>query len=646
MMAEYDQQHGQHGYQKHGQNDYQSPSHSGYQPPINNGYQPPINNGYQPSSHSGYQPPINNGYQPPSHSGYQPPVNNGYQPPSNSGYQQRDQRGYQQYDQRGYQQQDQQAYDPRDQQQSQARSTILERGRAIRLMRNGDSFFTGRNFVINQKKYPMLDVFLDDASRTLRANFGAVRCIYTPKHGTQLQDISDFEDHRTYVAAGGEKFKKLHYLDIAEGKRVSSKGQSSPKVHLLPPVRRVDVEGRALKLSRSENLIIYVYRNGDPLTLPAKVLLVKSTLQSWESVLDEITKKVSLSNTAVLKLYAMNGELVTSARQIEYNAMYVAAGKERFKRIEYPDLQLISPNASPKASRKSSSYQTPDVPSRTRLPPLQTKTVHPDAHHSAHQSASVMQQRYAKSDGANTYTNTNTANSYGSTENPSQRRPAREDYDFFNNKPQPQPQQHRRGPTKETDLDRDDGGIYKGRLNHRERVHEVDETRDTKIDFPVDYREAETVEEESLYGNARKNPDHRHLQPHNQPFVDARQHPIKSQTKSYDDDDDYQHPYATSRSNGYENDYSHRPETPIDDDQTEQQLPHSSYRKPLISSSTQNQPATHIQYYVRRYFTCKQTQHDDQQQQQQVQDMESNIDEDNQSTKVSEHNYDDNHYKT
>jgi hypothetical protein len=30
------------------------------------------------------------------------------------------------------------------------------------------------------------------------------------------------------------------------------------------------------------------------------------------------------------------------------------------------------------------------------------------------------------------------------------RRPVREDNDFFNNKPQ----QHRRGPTKETDLDR------------------------------------------------------------------------------------------------------------------------------------------------------------------------------------------------
>lgn len=104
------------------------------------------------------------------------------------------QRGYQQYDQHGYQQQ---------------RPSVPERGRAIRLMRNGDPYFVGRAFVINQRKYPMLEVFLDDASQSLRANFGAVRCIYTPKHGTRLKDVSDFEDHRTYVAGGGEKFKKL-----------------------------------------------------------------------------------------------------------------------------------------------------------------------------------------------------------------------------------------------------------------------------------------------------------------------------------------------------------------------------------------------------------------------------------------------------
>jgi hypothetical protein len=117
----------------------------------------------------------------------------------------------------------QQAQREQQQREQQQRATMLERGRAIRLMRNGDSFFQGRSFVINQRKYPMLEVFLDDASQTLHANFGAVRSIYTPKNGTRLRDISDFEDHRTYVAGGRERFKKLHYLDIADGKRVTAK---------------------------------------------------------------------------------------------------------------------------------------------------------------------------------------------------------------------------------------------------------------------------------------------------------------------------------------------------------------------------------------------------------------------------------------
>ncbi len=49
----------------------------------------------------------------------------------------------------------------------------------------------------------------------------------------------------------------------------------------------------------------------------------------------------------------MNGELITSAQQLEYNGLYVAAGKERFKRIEYPDPKSLSPTYSPKMSRKS-----------------------------------------------------------------------------------------------------------------------------------------------------------------------------------------------------------------------------------------------------------------------------------------------------
>ena len=40
----------------------------------------------------------------------------------------------------------------------------------------------------------------------------------------------------------------------------------------------------------------------------------------------------------------------------------------------------------------------------------------------------------------------------------------------------------------------DDGGIYKGRVNHRDRAREVDDTRETKVEIPVDFRDVETVD--------------------------------------------------------------------------------------------------------------------------------------------------------
>ncbi|CAF0892467.1 unnamed protein product [Adineta ricciae] len=542
-----------------------------------------------------------------------------------------DHRHHQQHDQRDFDHQDQ-----RDQQQQQPpRLTGLERGRAIRLMRNGDLYFPGRSFVINQRKYPMLDVFLDDASQALNANFGAVRCIYTPKNGTRLHDISELEDHQTYVAAGAEKFKRLQYYDIAEGKRPAIKDRTPPR---LPPVRRFDIEGRALKLSRSENVIIYVYRNGDPLTLPAKILLVKPTLQNWESVLDEITRKVSLTSTAVLKLYTMNGELVTSAQQLEYGGMYVAAGKERFKRIDYPDPKSFSPNSSPKMSRKS------DYP-RIKLPVRQKRVEDYDYHPSSSNTHHTMQQRYTKSDGTNTHTAT-TANSHGSNEYGGHRRPVREENDFFNNKPH----SIRRGPTQETDLDRDDGGIYKGRLNHRERVREIDDTRDTKVDLPVDYREIETVEDENYYGNTEKNARRQHQSKSNQPVANSRRRspPVRSvktppknyprEDKDHDEEDrkinknksemnnGHQQRSNNHRmnGNGYENGNHRRTPPQIDDDdddednnRDEQQMTRFHHQqeqfapsKKQVNQEDKDHAATVIQSHVRGYFTRKQTHHE------------------------------------
>ena len=74
----------------------------------------------------------------------------------------------------------------------------------------------------------------------------------------------------------------------------------------------------------------------------------------WSMSFESEREETSIpSHLAITRLYAMNGELITSAQQLEYNGMYVAAGKERYKRIDYPDPKSFSPNSSPKMSRKS-----------------------------------------------------------------------------------------------------------------------------------------------------------------------------------------------------------------------------------------------------------------------------------------------------
>lgn len=90
-----------------------------------------------------------------------------------------------------------------------SQSLSLEYGKTIRLLRNGDEFYRGHKFVINSRKYRYLDVFMDDISNDLNANFGAIRKIHTPTHGHRIKSLDEFEDGKTYIAAGNSRFVKI-----------------------------------------------------------------------------------------------------------------------------------------------------------------------------------------------------------------------------------------------------------------------------------------------------------------------------------------------------------------------------------------------------------------------------------------------------
>jgi hypothetical protein len=89
------------------------------------------------------------------------------------------------------------------------KSLSLEYGKSIKLLRNGDEFYRGQKYVINSRKYRYFDVFLDDISDKMNAQFGAVRTIHTPVNGHRVKNLDEMEDGKTYVAAGSGRFVRL-----------------------------------------------------------------------------------------------------------------------------------------------------------------------------------------------------------------------------------------------------------------------------------------------------------------------------------------------------------------------------------------------------------------------------------------------------
>lgn len=81
--------------------------------------------------------------------------------------------------------------------------------KTVVIYRNGDAFFPGRKFVVNQRQTSTFDSFLSSVTLGIEASFGAVRNIYTPQEGHRILDMDHLQHGEKYVAAGRERFKKL-----------------------------------------------------------------------------------------------------------------------------------------------------------------------------------------------------------------------------------------------------------------------------------------------------------------------------------------------------------------------------------------------------------------------------------------------------
>ncbi|KAM6190831.1 doublecortin domain-containing protein 2B [Sarcoramphus papa] len=245
--------------------------------------------------------------------------------------------------------------------------------------RNGDPFFPGRKFVVNQRRFLTFEAFLNEVTKSIHAPL-AVRNLYTPRHGHRVAELGDLQDGCQYVAVGFEKFKKLNYLnhrgkelrgrrnreglqgkDLRSGvrwqfwnalsyvKSLSSLGVADNKPHLAA-ASLTAAPSKSNVLARRQKhahlpCTIHVFRNGDLLSPPFPLPLSKSTPLQWDALLATLTEKADLRSGAVKKLCRLDGTQVSGGEELVNGNYYVAVGNEEYKRLPY--FELLVPQDSP-----------------------------------------------------------------------------------------------------------------------------------------------------------------------------------------------------------------------------------------------------------------------------------------------------------
>ncbi|XP_054639067.1 doublecortin domain-containing protein 2-like isoform X2 [Dunckerocampus dactyliophorus] len=228
------------------------------------------------------------------------------------------------------------------------------------MYRNGDPYYEARRIVINQKRVCNFETLLREVTGGIKAPFGAVRNIYTPRGGHKVDCLDSLQSGEQYVAAGRERFK--NYLQI--GSRKKRMLQNLPFQPKPLPSNRISVSARFLKPIK-EPCPIFVVANGDTLNPAIRLLIHQRMLSQFERILEMITEKMGLRVLGgVRSLFTYEGQQVTDGTQLESGQLYVAVGRERFKKLSYSDLLF----SKPRGARRANGMKTCTLPPIYRFP--------------------------------------------------------------------------------------------------------------------------------------------------------------------------------------------------------------------------------------------------------------------------------------
>ncbi|KAE8624433.1 hypothetical protein XENTR_v10005944 [Xenopus tropicalis] len=201
--------------------------------------------------------------------------------------------------------------------------------------RNGDPFHMGRKMVVNEKQFLTFEAFLNEVTSCIQAPV-AVRCIYTPRNGHRITQLGELLNKGHYVAGGTEKFRKLDYLHTEIKQPAFQKPREVQQVY--PKLNFIERWRKDTQLP----CVIHVFRNGDLMTPPFRVLLYPAILKEWELVLSLLTQKLNLNSGAVRKLCTLDGVSLSNGAELVSGEYYVALGSEKYKCLPYQELLTLN----------------------------------------------------------------------------------------------------------------------------------------------------------------------------------------------------------------------------------------------------------------------------------------------------------------
>ncbi|KAK9394858.1 doublecortin domain-containing protein 2B [Crotalus adamanteus] len=351
------------------------------------------------------------------------------------------------------------------------------------VFRNGDPFFLGRKFVVNQRRFLTFDAFLNEVTSTIQAPV-AVRSIYTPRGGHRVTELSELQNGCRYVAAGFERFKRLDYPNA--GMKQLNKHQKKNGAQNYPGMPQKVMVTAGWKRQTNLPCVIHVFRNGDLLSPPFRMVLARGALQEWGTVLGRLSEKANLRSGAVKKLCKLNGDLISQGEELVNGEYYVAVGPEKYKDLPYFEL-LVPPKIPLRPfwnfpTNRRRNYNR-GVASEDRasdsalLEPVQQMKLW--RVHSTGIVPAGDPPRPSESKPAKKYPHQDKATS------------------VFHAKPG-QVGQERQVPGNY--FTREDESVYKRRGARQEMVdaQEIGEDEDTQVELPVDQKTAEIVEEEVI----------------------------------------------------------------------------------------------------------------------------------------------------